>query len=532
LRCVSDTATIEFGANATGGLAPYSYNWNFGDGSNSTDTGSKVLYTFDEPGNYTVTLGATDSGTPSQSASTTTLVTISPTENETTLALSNADLPYENSTSLIPTNATTDMSSTASILGTNGTNSSSAILTGRNFLSNEQNMSQIQLSSTEESTNSARKNVPINSRNSSNVEVTHDAAVAGDQLVTPATNETASVVLRGSDQDDDSTSDPSKRYLTVSPVQPEKQSTPIASDVGVATTSNHPVAITLTANTEQNTNSLKFSIATNPSHGKLSKLTNMDQQSASVTYNPDEGYSGKDIFEFKVDDLSTGSSTSGKVSIMVVAEPPNENPSPVTNENTENDQNNKMSSPETNIVDTDSVSRGVLSSEPSNQPSQVDKRLHDESARVPTRSDNIINHDPKVFAGQDLTINEGSSDVTLKGAAKDSDGDRLSYSWEQIAGEPVVVLVDANTAKPRFDAPDVDGDKVLTLRLNVADGNGGQATDSVRIIIKDNPAVERQAGQYNSDNLINHEVYAGQDLTVNEHTRSSRVIDQPSTSRH
>ena len=34
-------ATIEFAGNATGGLTPYSYNWNFGDGNNSTYFGSK-----------------------------------------------------------------------------------------------------------------------------------------------------------------------------------------------------------------------------------------------------------------------------------------------------------------------------------------------------------------------------------------------------------------------------------------------------------------------------------------------------------
>ena len=62
-------ATIEFGGNATGGSAPYSYSWNFGDGNNSTYFGPKIPHTFDKAGNYTVTLIAKDSGIPSQNAS-------------------------------------------------------------------------------------------------------------------------------------------------------------------------------------------------------------------------------------------------------------------------------------------------------------------------------------------------------------------------------------------------------------------------------------------------------------------------------
>ena len=81
-------ATIEFGANATGGLAPYVYDLNFGDGSNSNNNTSvnlNVSHTFDKAGNYTVTLAAKDSGIPSQNASANIVVTIGPTVNETGL---------------------------------------------------------------------------------------------------------------------------------------------------------------------------------------------------------------------------------------------------------------------------------------------------------------------------------------------------------------------------------------------------------------------------------------------------------------
>src|SRR5215216_1441576 len=52
-------ATFEFQANLTGGTEPYTYVWNFGDGSEESDE-QTVLHTFEEAGTYNVTLAATD----------------------------------------------------------------------------------------------------------------------------------------------------------------------------------------------------------------------------------------------------------------------------------------------------------------------------------------------------------------------------------------------------------------------------------------------------------------------------------------
>ena len=85
-RTSSNTpATIEFGANSTGGLTPYSFVWNFGDGNNGTNTSEKVSHTFDKPGDYNITLSAKDSSTPSQNATANMLVTITSPANKTEL---------------------------------------------------------------------------------------------------------------------------------------------------------------------------------------------------------------------------------------------------------------------------------------------------------------------------------------------------------------------------------------------------------------------------------------------------------------
>src|SRR5215218_10147036 len=53
-------ATFSFDANASGGTGPYTVSWNFGDDSEESDEQS-VAHTFNEAGNYTVALTATDS---------------------------------------------------------------------------------------------------------------------------------------------------------------------------------------------------------------------------------------------------------------------------------------------------------------------------------------------------------------------------------------------------------------------------------------------------------------------------------------
>ena len=50
---------IQFRGSATGGSPPYTWLWDFGDGSTSTE--QNPVHTYTSPGNYTVTLTVTDS---------------------------------------------------------------------------------------------------------------------------------------------------------------------------------------------------------------------------------------------------------------------------------------------------------------------------------------------------------------------------------------------------------------------------------------------------------------------------------------
>ena len=114
-----------------------------------------------------------------------------------------------------------------------------------------------------------------------------------------------------------------------------------------------------------------------------------------------------------------------------------------------------------------------------------------------------INNPPTADAGPDRTVRPGTA-VTLNGTgSSDPDVlDRLSYSWNQTAGEPVS-LSNRTSPTPAFDAP--GGASVLAFELSVTDRGGLSDADTVSVnVTSDAPA--------NRPPVVN----AGPDLAVNE----------------
>jgi PKD repeat protein len=68
---------VAFTGTATGGSPPYSYRWNFGDGS-ATSTAQNPSHTYNSAGTYTATLTVTDSSSPAKTATSNVTVTASP----------------------------------------------------------------------------------------------------------------------------------------------------------------------------------------------------------------------------------------------------------------------------------------------------------------------------------------------------------------------------------------------------------------------------------------------------------------------
>jgi PKD repeat protein len=68
--------SVGFTGSASGGTAPYSYSWNFGDGSSATT--QNPSHTYNSAGTYTATLTVTDSSSPAKTATSTVTITASP----------------------------------------------------------------------------------------------------------------------------------------------------------------------------------------------------------------------------------------------------------------------------------------------------------------------------------------------------------------------------------------------------------------------------------------------------------------------
>jgi PKD repeat protein len=71
---------VSFTGSATGGRAPYAYNWNFGDGS-ATSTLQNPGHTYSSAGTYTATLTVTDGSSPVKTATSNVLITVNAVGN-------------------------------------------------------------------------------------------------------------------------------------------------------------------------------------------------------------------------------------------------------------------------------------------------------------------------------------------------------------------------------------------------------------------------------------------------------------------
>lgn len=122
----------------------------------------------------------------------------------------------------------------------------------------------------------------------------------------------------------------------------------------------------------------------------------------------------------------------------------------------------------------------------------------DELGGVSTDTVNIVvssfdpNQTPVAYAGQNISVNEGTTSVTLDGTlSSDPDGVLANYTWVQESGYEVTLIGSGTTtnytsvssAIVTFDAPQVGADTILTFKLTVMDNLGNVSTDYVDVTI-------------------------------------------------
>lgn len=109
------------------------------------------------------------------------------------------------------------------------------------------------------------------------------------------------------------------------------------------------------------------------------------------------------------------------------------------------------------------------------------------------------NAKPGAYAGPNRTVGRNAQ-VTLAGAAGDSDGQIASYQWTQTGGT-AVTLNNANQASASFTAPMVTAQTKLTFTLTVTDNQGAIATDTVVVTVLAGNAVP--AANAGADQTVN-----------------------------
>ena len=123
---------------------------------------------------------------------------------------------------------------------------------------------------------------------------------------------------------------------------------PEADDQDVSVDANDNVKITLKGNDDDKDDEIEFEIVSDPSHGELD---NFDKSDGTVTYTPEEEYSGDDKFEFKVIDEKGAESDKAEIKINVEPlEKTNQEVSEETNQESQNQTSSTAS--ESNVITT------------------------------------------------------------------------------------------------------------------------------------------------------------------------------------
>jgi hypothetical protein len=142
-----------------------------------------------------------------------------------------------------------------------------------------------------------------------------------------------------------------------------------------------------------------------------------------------------------------------------------------------------------------------------------------------------FNNLPIANAGSNQAVDSRDIVILNGNKSRDSDGNIVSYSWNQIDEGPKVALNNPYTSNPSFRAPIVTSDTKLTFTLTVKDNKGNNSTNfaSVDITVKavnDPPIANNQTIITTINKPVNITLTA-YDPQRND-TVTAQIVSQPS----
>jgi hypothetical protein len=210
---------------------------------------------------------------------------------------------------------------------------------------------------------------------------------------------------------------------------------PEADDQDVSVDANDNVKITLKGNDDDKDDEIEFEIVSDPSHGELDSF---DKSDGTVTYTPEEEYSGDDKFEFRV--IDDKGAESDKAEIKINVEP---------------------------LGETNQDAGGDMNQESQNQTTSKTS----ESNVITTTNQSPIAHE------QELSTNANTDiDITLVG--EDTDNDPIQF--EIVSNPADATLNDFDNAKGTVTySPEMNYTGNDSFSFKVIDDNGVESNTAI-----------------------------------------------------
>src|SRR6188508_1814459 len=200
---------------------------------------------------------------------------------------------------------------------------------------------------------------------------------------------------------------------------------PKAEDQKVSVDANDKVKITLEGNDDDKDDKIQFDIVSDPSHGKLD---NFDKSDGTVTYIPEQDYSGDDGFKFKVIDDKGEQSDSADVEIEVKAVTQTDQQATTTTGDETDQQATTTTGDETDQQATTTTGDETDQQATTKTGDETNTEAENQTTKQLLKNNELSANNQSPFAyGQDLSIHMNEkADITLNG--KDDDNDPIQFA--------------------------------------------------------------------------------------------------------